>query len=285
MKHRAHYLGIIFLAAAVGCAAEGDIEESLVVDETDLGIAGTQTSDLGQLSFEVSQSKGDAWETVMEVNGMTLTLLYDTASGVGYFDGYVTDTSETTMLTADDRAQIEHLMYTLAPMGPDFPTAAHERLHHATAAWMMTTDSLGLTSVRGLKGYKSGEPPNTDWCNRLNSYQTTSHDCNRGNYWADGQTLDNSYISTHPDCGSSEGTNFHNGSSWVCQNLYSHNTNIEYAYGGCFGHFGPGCNWAYGTGYCSGSAHHDECVRSTDHVLTSFYCNDEIPGGCPNGCW
>ena len=52
----------------------------------------------------------------------------------------------------------------------------------------------------------------------------------------------------------------------------NHDTNVEYAYGNCFGACGAGCPGSYQ--FTVDCVNHDSCVRN-GHVMASGYCDDQ----------
>lgn len=105
----------------------------------------------------------------------------------------------------------------------------------------------------------------TRWCDRLNTYQTVTHDDNKYPRGAD-QTTYYAYISTIGDGPCSGATYFWKNGVWQCYTP-DHDPDVEYAYGGCFGRCGAGCS--AGGVYSKDCADHDRCVF--DFALANLY--------------
>jgi hypothetical protein len=287
------------LTIATACSSAGS--DVLEIQEVEQGLVGHHDTDLGRVAFSALRD-GDDWDVVVELNGLTLVALSDTEQSLMVFDGFVTDTGEPTAFTQDDRAMLYDLMVELAPRAQRGD--AWTVLHHTLAAWNTITDTMGMRHVSGIHAQRGAG--NVSWCDKLNTYQKAGHDCNQCDattagtgYGDDGGTSSNidkcgwtnGYVSTHGPCSGGNGEQTWKavpGGAWNCSPSDAHNTNLEYAYGNCMGHYGPGCDWGYGTSYCLWAQNHDQCVRMDDHVTASVYCDDDASHaltGCGGGCW
>jgi hypothetical protein len=145
------------------------------------------------------------------------------------------------------------------------PLATLERFANMWADFPSTKDLRFETFAPRENSY-------TSVCGVVNTWTSATHDCWSYNDWNDGSTLDYAYISMHGACPNADGTYFWKDNQWQCYEP-DHDSNIEYAYGNCFGRCGPGCGGS--TQFTWDCIDHDSCVR-TGHDSASFWCDDEF---------
>jgi hypothetical protein len=259
-------LAIISILAA--CAASDDTPATrLVVDDQGDVVTGSFDSTLGPITFRGERS-GGVYDLTIELDGLVINTIADTKTGVIENDGYAADTGANTQMLDEDRAGLIELRDALDAYGigdAASPLATLERFANMWADFPSTKDLRFETFAPRESSY-------TSVCGVVNNWTSATHDCWSYNDWNDGSTLDYAYISMHAACPNADGTYFWKDNQWQCYEP-DHDSNIEYAYGNCFGRCGPGCG--SGTQFTWDCIDHDSCVR-TGHDSASFWCDDEF---------
>src|SRR5262245_22354055 len=126
-------LAALPLVLFVACVDEEPIDQAPVigdstpgetnVDITDTTATGTFNATDSQVTFGVEVVEPNVLDMWVDVHGLHLTLLVDTAAGVMEWDGYTAATGATTQMTDADRATLLELYHALDKYGND-----HEHL-------------------------------------------------------------------------------------------------------------------------------------------------------------
>ena len=274
----------------VACTSEEQVgsksADSLVITDTAKGIVGS----FHETSFSSEQPDPDHLSIWIQTNGLMITAELDLKTGVMEYDGFALATGENTQMTDEDRASLLALEHELAKLGGNLPYAT-EKLRGFVATWAEFPSTMDMQVMTVSEETRSW----TSLCYAKNSYYPASHDCDSGGFWTDQTTLDNVWISSTGDLGGPDGVAWYfpwgggfnccSGSLWcggyTCNIPYAgwwsgvevnHDTNVEYAFGNCFGACGAGCPGSYQ--YTVDCINHDSCVRN-GHVTASGYCDDQ----------
>jgi hypothetical protein len=273
-------------AAAVGCAASPDggttvTRDGLQIDETPDGASGVYVHDGVEIRFSSTMLTPDVLDIVIEHSGMTLSYTADFSTGVAEFDGFVTETGEETQMLDGDRAILAALYAQLDELGADVSLPV-EKLRGFANVWSefpSTLELQGHPPVEPDYAHHRSDRWYEPWngvqiCDHLNTYfPYATHDCNRAGRGSDGNTVDTVWLSFYNTGGTTYRSD-NGGGSWISSSV-NHTGAYEHAWGDCFGRCGAGCGGGTFTIHC---LDHDQCVRDSDHVIYSWYCDDEFVG-------
>ena len=235
---------------------------------------------LSQVGADEDQGTLKYGDLEIQLDGMTVTYLADFANATAEFDGYATETGGETQMLDADRDLLAALSRELEELGPDasLPIVKLRDFANVWAEFPSTLDMQGHPPVEPGYRHRSDrwyEPWNgVQICDHLNTYMSATHDDNNYGRGHDASTLSSAYVSWHSAGSCNDGTYFLNNGAWQCFEP-DHSTDIEHAYGNCFGRCGSGCS-SSGT-FTIQCLDHDECVR-TGHDVASLWCDDEFLG-------
>jgi hypothetical protein len=250
------------------------------------------------LRFE-SEARDGVYYVTVTLRGMVLSATLDT-TGAFDLDGYNDADGTDTAMTAVDRALIHALESALTDLyrarAAELP--ALDVFSRTLGLWSDYPDTVALRRMFYARHERKGS--GSSLCDNLNKpgqgsgfvprYTWASHDCLKLKgvfttdcgpltagcaYGNDSSTLDSVFMSMHPGGSCGDGRFF--GTSAANMRCYEpdHDSNVEFAYGDCFGRCGLGCGGS--TQFTQACLDHDACVSSghwTANPLSA--CDDEF---------
>lgn len=303
-------LGAILIVA--GCASshggESDSgEKTVVVAAEQQGlvtfdtleakrVAGTYEYRGETVHFESTANEHGS-DITLGMRGMVLTATLD-SSGAFEVDGYKDADGTDTAMTAMDRALVHGFEVALTDLyrkrAAELP--ALDVLSRSLTMWSEYPDTVPLRRTFLARDERRGALQSL--CGNVNKvgqggnfapkFTWASHDCFKIKgvfttdcgplsggcaYGNDSSTVENVFMSMHPNGSCDGGTYFgFTSTSQLCW-AQDHDNRAEWGYGGCFGRCGDSCGGA--TQFTQACLDHDLCVRSA-HWSGTPGCDDEF---------
>lgn len=259
-------IGTITLSAALlaACGEDGDATDQagvLEVETVEHGLHGTFTLGETDLRFASREVEPGVVDVVVNVRGLDLTALVDTAKRVAEIDGFSADGADT-QIVAEDRELLGAFVAALADEVDAEGSLAAETLRRVSSSWSQTPDTVllqrtvageenrGYTSICGYYGqYLMATHDDWDYpafSAKTTSYAHVGHRSASTYYWVNG--------------------------AWTTA-TQDHKAYL-YEYGQCYGNCGAGCPSGAQT-ITIDCLDHDQCVRN-GHAIASLWCDDEF---------
>lgn len=254
-------LGFALLTACGDIDDEADPVGVLELEAVEHGLQGTFTRGETDLRFVSREVEPGVVDVVVNVRGLDLTALVDSAKQVAEVDGFAADGTDT-QIVAQDRELLAAFVATLADEVDAEDSLAAAMLVRVSSNWSQTPDTVLLQ--RSVAGAETRDY--TSICSYYGKYLTATHD-------------DADYDSFSPNTTShahvghrSASTYYWVNNAWTTK-AQDHKAYL-YEYGQCFGNCGAGCPGSTQT--LTLDCHdHDHCVRN-GHAIASLWCNDEF---------